>query len=143
MKIILQENVDKLGTRGTVVDVADGFARNYLLPRNLAIPATPGSLKSLERRRASFAQKEAVEHDAAVQMAQTIGTLSVTIRRKSGENDQLFGSVTAADIAAAVAAQGHNVDKRRLQLSEPLKTLGERDVTVRLYHDVKIGRAHV
>lgn len=136
MKIILQENVDKLGTRGAVVDVAPGYARNYLLPRNMAIPATAGNLKSLEKRRGTFAKKEAVERESAQQLAQTIGTLSVTIRRKSGENDQLFGSVTAADIAEAIAAQGHTVEKRRVQLSEPLKTLGERDVTVRLYHDV-------
>jgi len=136
MKIILQENVDNLGTRGAVVEVAAGYARNYLLPRKMALPATAGNLKALERMRSKFAQKEAVERDAAQQMAQTIAALSVTIKRKSGENDQLFGSVTAADIAEAIAAQGHTVDKRRVLLSEPLKTLGERDVTVRLHHDV-------
>ena len=136
MKIILQENVDNLGTRGTVVEVAAGYARNYLLPRKMAVPATAGNLKALEKMRSKFAQKEAVERDAAQQVAQAINALSVTIRRKSGENDQLFGSVTAADIAEAIAAQGHTVDKRRVLLSEPMKTLGERDVTVRLHHDV-------
>jgi len=136
MKIILQENVDNLGTRGAVVEVAAGYARNYLLPRKMALPATAGNLKVLERMRSKFAQKEAVERDAAVQMAQAIGALSVTIKRKSGENDQLFGSVTAADIAEAIAAQGHTVEKRRVLLSEPIKTLGEREVSVRLHHDV-------
>ncbi len=136
MKIILQENVDNLGTRGAVVEVAAGYARNYLLPRKMALPATAGNLKALERMRSKFAQKEAVEREAAVQMAQAIGTLSVTIKRKSGENDQLFGSVTAADIAEAIAAQGHTVEKRRVLLSEPIKTLGERDIAIRLHHDV-------
>ncbi len=136
MKIILQENVDNLGTRGAVVEVAAGYARNYLLPRKMALPATAGNLKALERMRAKFAQKESVEHEAAVQLAQAIGALSVTVKRKSGENDQLFGSVTAADIAEAIAAQGHAVDKRRVMLSEPIKTLGERDVNVRLHHNV-------
>ncbi len=103
MKIILQENVDKLGTRGAVVDVKPGYARNYLLPRKMAVPATAGNLKALERMRATFAKKEAVEHEAAVQLAAAIGALSVTIKRKSGENDQLFGSVTAA-IASAISA---------------------------------------
>lgn len=136
MKIILQENVDSLGTRGAVVEVAAGYARNYLLPRKMAVPATAGNLKALERMRTTFAKKESVERDAAVQLAQAVGALSVTIKRKSGENDQLFGSVTAADIAEAIAAQGHAVEKRRILLSEPLKTLGDRDVTVRLHHDV-------
>jgi large subunit ribosomal protein L9 len=136
MKIILQENVDKLGTRGAVVDVKDGYARNYLLPRKMAVPATAGNLKALERMRSTFAKREAEEREGAVQLAQAIGALSVTIRRKTGENDQLFGSVTAADIAEAIAAHGHSIDKRRVQLHEPLKTLGERDVVVRLHHDV-------
>jgi len=136
MKIILQENVDNLGTRGAIVEVAAGYARNYLLPRKMALPATPGNLKALERMRTKFAQKESVEREAAQQQAQAIGALTVTIRRKSGENDHLFGSVTAADIAEAIAAQGHTVDKRRVLLNEPMKTLGERDVVVRLHHDV-------
>lgn len=136
MKIILQENVDKLGARGAVVEVKNGYARNYLLPRKMAVLATAGNLKALERMRTTFAKKEAVEREAAVQLAQAIGTLTVTIKRKSGENDQLFGSVTPADIAEAVAALGHTVEKRRVQLSEPLKTLGEHDVVIRLYHDV-------
>lgn len=136
MKIILQENVDNLGTRGAVVEVAAGYARNYLLPRKMAVPATAGNLKALERMRTTFAKKEAVERESAQTLAQAIGALTVTIKRKSGENDQLFGSVTAADIAEAIAAQGHSVDKRRVLLGEPIKVLGERDVTVRLHHDV-------
>ncbi len=136
MKIILQENVDNLGTRGAVVEVAAGYARNYLLPRKMAVPATAGNLKALERMRTTFAKKEAVERESAQTLAQAIGALTVTIKRKSGENDQLFGSVTAADIAEAIAAQGHEVDKRRVLLGEPIKVLGERDVTVRLHHDV-------
>lgn len=136
MKIILQENIEKLGTRGQVVEVAEGYARNYLLPRSLAIPADTGNLKRLERIRAALARKEATEKSAAELLAQQLAAVSVSISRKAGENDQLFGSVTAADIAAALEAQGFHVDKRRIQLAEPIKVVSENEVTIKLHHDV-------
>lgn len=136
MKIILQENIEKLGTRGQVVEVAEGYARNYLLPRSLAIPANAGNMKQLEKIRATLAKKEATEKGAAELLAQQLAAASVTIARKAGENDQLFGSVTASDIASALEAQGFNVDKRRIQLAEPIKVISENEVTVKLHHDV-------
>jgi large subunit ribosomal protein L9 len=136
MKIILQENIEKLGTRGQVVEVAEGYARNYLLPRSLAIPASAGNMKQLEKIRATLAKKEATEKGAAELLAQQLAAASVSISRKAGENDQLFGSVTAADIAAALEAQGFNVDKRRIQLTEPIKVVSENEVSIKLHHDV-------
>lgn len=136
MRIILQENVEKLGQRGQVVEVADGYARNYLLPRQLGLPATPGNLKRLDKIRASLSQKEASEKELAQGLAAQIGAATVTITRKAGENDQLFGSVTSADIADALEAQGFPVDKRRVQLAEPIKLVGEYEVPVKLHHDV-------
>jgi large subunit ribosomal protein L9 len=136
MKIILQENIEKLGTRGQVVEVAEGYARNYLLPRLLAIPADTGNMKRLEKIRGALAKKEATERGAAELLAQQLAAASVTISRKAGENDQLFGSVTAADIAAALEAQGFHVDKRRIQLAEPIKVISENQVPVKLHHDV-------
>ena len=93
MQIILQEDVEKLGTRGQVVDVANGYARNFLLPRNLGIEATPGNLKRLEKMRATFAKKEATEKEAAQKLAELLSSVSLSLTRKAGENDQLFGSV--------------------------------------------------
>ncbi|MGH9814856.1 MAG: 50S ribosomal protein L9 [Candidatus Acidiferrales bacterium] len=136
MKIILQENVEKLGTRGQVVEVAEGYARNYLLPRSLAIPASTGNMKRLEKIRATLAKKEATEKGAAELLAQQLSAASVSIARKAGENDQLFGSVTAADIAGALEAQGFIIDKRRIQLAEPIKVVSEHQVPVKLHHDV-------
>lgn len=136
MKLILQENVEKLGTRGEVVDVSNGFARNFLLPRQLAIPATAGNLKRLGQIRASLSRREATEKEQAEALATQLGAASVTLTRKAGENDQLFGSVTSADIAESLAALGYTVDKRRIQLDEPIKLIGEYQVGVKLHHDV-------
>lgn len=136
MKIILQENVEKLGTRGQVVEVADGYARNYILPRKIGISATEGNLKRLDKIRASLAKKEATEKGLAENLAAQISAVEVSIRRKAGESDQLFGSVTSADIAEGLAAQGLQVDKRKIQLDEPLKLIGEYQVTLKLHHDV-------
>ena len=136
MEIILQEDVEKLGTRGQVVEVAEGFARNYLLPRKLAIPATPGNLKRLEKIRATLAKRTTTEKEAAEKQAELLAATSVTLARKAGENDQLFGSVTAADVAEALAAQGFTVDKRKIELPEPIKLIGEYQVTAKLHHDV-------
>jgi large subunit ribosomal protein L9 len=136
MQIILQQDIDKLGHRGDVVTVKPGYARNYLLPRSLAIEATPGNMKALERIRTSLAKKTATELEAAKKQADLLSGVSVSFKRKTGENDQMFGSVTTADIAEALAAQGFKIDKRQVQLAEPIKTIGEHDVTIKVFRDV-------
>ncbi len=136
MQIILQEDVEKLGTRGQVVEVAEGYARNFLLPRKLAIPASEGNLKRLEKIRTHLAKRTATEKEGAQKQSELLAATSVTLRRKAGENDQLFGSVTAADIAEALAAQGFQIEKRRIELGEPIKLVGEYQVTAKLHHDV-------
>jgi len=136
MRIILQESVEKLGSAGQVVEVADGYARNFLLPRKLALPATDANLKRLEKLRATLAKREATERESAQKLAELLASATVSLARKAGENDQLFGSVTSADITDALAAQGYTVDKRKLQLDEPIKLVGEYSVPVKLHHDV-------
>jgi large subunit ribosomal protein L9 len=136
MRVILQETIEKLGTAGQIVDVARGYARNYLLPRKLAIEATPANLKRLEKIREQLAKKAAVEKDAAQTLAELLARITLTIARKAGENDQLFGSVTAADIAEALAAQGYQVEKRKVQLEEPIKLIGEYEVPLRLHPEI-------
>ncbi len=136
MQIILQEDVEKLGTRGEVVDVAPGYARNYLLPRKLALAATPGNMKRLEKMRQAFAKREAVERGDAEALAGMLANITLTLSRKAGENEQLFGSVTSADVAEALAAQGYTVDKRKVQLADPIKLVGEFQVRIKLHRDV-------
>ena len=136
MQIILQEDIDKLGHRGDIVTVKPGYARNFLLPRKLAIEATSGNMKAVERIRASLAKKTATELDAAQKQAGLLNGVALKFARKTGENDQMFGSVTSADIAEALAAQGFKIDKRQIQLTEPIKAIGERDVTVKVFRDV-------
>ncbi|HXT25324.1 MAG TPA: 50S ribosomal protein L9 [Candidatus Eisenbacteria bacterium] len=136
MQIILQEDVDKLGHRGDVVTVKPGYARNFILPRKLGIEATAGNMKALERIRTSLAKKTATELDAAQKQAGLLNGVALKFARKTGENDQMFGSVTSADIAEALAAQGFKIDKRQIQLTEPIKAIGERDVTVKVFRDV-------
>lgn len=136
MQIILQEDVEKLGNRGEIVTVAEGYARNFLLPRKLALEATPGNMKRLEKMRVAFAKKEATEKADAQKLAELLAAVSLTITRKAGENDQLFGSVTSADIAEALAAQGFTIDKRKIQLDEPIKIVGENRVPVKLQREV-------
>src|SRR5712691_11942222 len=136
MQIILQEDIEKLGHRGDVVTVKPGYARNFLLPRKLAIEASSGNMKVLERIRTSLAKKTATELEAAQKQAALINGVALRFTRKTGENDQLFGSVTSADIAEALAAQGFKIDKRQAQLGEPLKTIGEFPVTIKVFRDV-------
>ena len=138
MQIILQEDVEKLGTRGQLVEVAEGYARNFLLPRKLALEATAGNMKRLEKMRAAFALKEATEKGDAQKLAELLAGVSLEIARKAGENDQLFGSVTPADIAEALAAKGFTVDKRKIALTEPIKLVGEFDVPVKLHREVTL-----
>ncbi|MBS1839724.1 MAG: 50S ribosomal protein L9 [Acidobacteria bacterium] len=136
MQIILQEDIEKLGHRGDVVTVKPGYARNYLLPRDLAIEATPGNMKALERIRTALAKKTATELEAAKKQAELLSGVSLSFKRKTGENDQMFGSVTSGDISEALAAQGFKVDKRQVQLAEPIKTIAEHDVTIKVFRDV-------
>lgn len=136
MQIILQEDVDKLGHRGDVVTVKPGYARNFLLPHNLAIEATPGNMKALERIRGALAKKTATELDAAKKQAELLAGVSLKFTRKTGENEQMFGSVTSGDIADGLKAQNFEVDKRQIQLADPIKTLGEFPVTVKVFRDV-------
>jgi large subunit ribosomal protein L9 len=136
MQIILQQDVEKLGTRGQVLEVKEGYARNYLLPRKLALEASPTNMKRLEKMRAVFAKHEATEKEAAEKLAEMLNGLSLTLSRKAGDNDQLFGSVTSADIADAIAAQGYTVDKRKIQLVDPVKLVGEYQVPVKLHREV-------
>src|SRR5690348_12577860 len=136
MQIILQEDVEKLGNRGQVVTVAEGYARNFLLPRKLALEATAGNMKRLEKMRAAFAKKEATEKDSAQTLAELLNTVTLTISRKAGENDQLFGSVTSADVADGLAAQGYTIEKRKIVLSDPIKTVGEYQVPIKLFREI-------
>jgi large subunit ribosomal protein L9 len=136
MQIILQEDVEKLGTRGQLVDVAEGYARNFLLPRKLALEATAGNMKRLERMRVAFAKKEATEKEAAATLAGLLANVSIELARKSGDGDQLFGSVTSADIAEALAAKGYTIDKRKIVLADPIKVIGEYEVPVKLHREV-------
>jgi large subunit ribosomal protein L9 len=136
MQIILQEDVDKLGHRGDVVTVKPGYARNYLLPQKLAVEATAGNLKAIERIRTSLAKKTATELEAAQKQAELLGQVSLKFSRKTGENDQMFGSVTSGDIADGLAAQGFKFDKRQIQLGDSIKSIGETAVTVKVFRDV-------
>jgi large subunit ribosomal protein L9 len=136
MQIILQEDIDKLGHRGDVVTVKPGYARNYLLPRKLAVEATTGNLKAIERIRASLAKKTATELEAAQKQAELLNVVALKFTRKTGENDQMFGSVTTADIADGLGAQGLKIDKRQVQLAEPVKIIGESQVTIKVFRDV-------
>lgn len=138
MEVILREHVDKLGRRGDLVKVADGYARNYLLPRKLALLATDGNKKVIEREKVKFDVKEAEEQKVAQTLADRLATVEIEIARKVGETDALFGSVTNADIAEALAAKGFDIDRRTIQLHEPIKKLGDFAVPVKLHRDVTV-----
>jgi large subunit ribosomal protein L9 len=140
MEVILREHVDHLGNRGEVVKVADGYARNFLLPRKLALLVTAGNRKQIEREKVKFDAKEAEEQKVAEAMAERLSTVEIEIARKVGETQALYGSVTSSDITEALAAKGFDVDRRKLQLAEPIKHLGESQVPVKLHRDVT---AHV
>jgi large subunit ribosomal protein L9 len=136
MEIILREDIDKLGTRGQVVKVASGYARNFLLPKRLAVAATDSNRKIVEQERQAHLRKDVKLQSEAQDLGKLLSALTITISRKAGENDQLFGSVTANDIADALSAQSYTVDRRKIQLDEPIRTLGEHKVPVRLHKDV-------
>ena len=136
MEVILREHVENLGNRGEIVKVADGYARNYLLPRKLALPATDGNRKQVERERAKFEIRESEEKKVAEALAARIASLEVQIARKVGETDALYGSVTTADIAQELAAQGIEIDRRKLQLADAIKKTGDFEVPIKLHRDV-------
>ncbi len=136
MEVILREDIDKLGARGQLVKVAPGFARNYLLPKRLAVPATEANKKIIEQERQAHLRKEAKLVAEATDLGKMMANLSVSISQKAGENDQLFGSVTSKDIAEALEKQGYSIDRRKIALEEPIKTLGEFKVPLRLHREV-------
>ena len=136
MEVILKEDVNKLGSRGDVVKVAEGYGRNFLLPRKLAIEANAGNKAVITQMKAASVRRSAKEKSQAEELAKQFEGLSVGFQRRSGEHDQLFGSVTSGDIAEGIAKKGINLDRRQIQLHEPLKTLGEFTVPVKLHKDV-------
>ncbi|MGA7240215.1 MAG: 50S ribosomal protein L9 [Bryobacteraceae bacterium] len=136
MEVILREDVEKLGSRGEVVKVAPGYARNFLLPKKLAVTATDSNKKIVEQERQAHLRKEAKFKGEAEDLGKLLTGVTVTISQKAGENGQLFGSVTSKDVADALAAKNYTIDRRKIQLDEPIKQLGEFKVPVRLHKDV-------
>ena len=136
MEVILREDVSNLGHRGDVVKVADGYGRNFLLPKNLAMEATPANKAVIEQMKAAAVRRSAKEKAEAEQLVTQLNTVALVFARKVGEGDHLFGSVTSADIAQELAAKGFNVDRRKIQLDEPLKSTGEFHVPVKLHREV-------
>ena len=136
MEVILRDHVENLGQRGEIVKVADGYARNFLLPRKLALPATAANRKWVERERKISELRDSEERGAAEAIAARLNALELTLTRKTGENDQLYGSVTNADIGELLAAKGFDIDRRKILLPDPIKALGENTVPVKLHRDV-------
>ena len=136
IEVILKEHVEHLGSRGEIVKVADGYARNYLFPRKLALAVTGENKRQIERERAKAEAREADELRVAQALATRLENVDLAIARRVGEQETLYGSVTSADIAEALAARELNIDRRRIQLPEPLKTLGEHTVPVKLHRDL-------
>jgi large subunit ribosomal protein L9 len=138
MEVILREHVDHLGKRGEIVKVADGYARNYLLPRKLALPATEGNRKHVERERKIMETREAEEKAQAEAIAARLSSVDIAIARRVGETEQLYRSVTAADIAESLKTKGFEIDRRKLILPEAIKTVGEHDVPLKLHREVTV-----
>ncbi len=138
MEVILREDIDKLGTRGQMVKVAAGYARNFLLPRRMAVAATESNKKIVEQERQGYLRREAKEQGDASDLGKLMSSVEVTISQKAGENDQLFGSVTSSDVAVALEKLGYTIDRRKVQLDEPIKCLGDYKVTVKLHRDVTV-----
>jgi large subunit ribosomal protein L9 len=140
MEVILKEDVEKLGHRGEIVKVAEGYGRNFLLPRKLAIEASRANKAVIEQMKAAAVRKSAKEKTSAEALAQQLNDVQLTFERKVGEKDHLFGSVTSADVASSLEAKGFNVDRRKIHLEDPLKSLGEFHVPIKLHREVT---AHV
>jgi len=138
MEVILREDIEKLGSRGQLVKVAPGFARNYLLPKRLAVIATEANKKIVEQERQAALRREAKEAAEAQELANLLAPVVITIAQKAGENDQLFGSVTSADIAARLEDQKFHIDRKKIVLHDPIKQLGEHTVTLKLHREVSV-----
>jgi large subunit ribosomal protein L9 len=136
MEVILREDVDKLGSRGSIVKVADGYARNFLLPKRLAVAASDANKKIVEQEREAHLRREAKAKTDAADLAKLMANVKLKFQQKVGENNQLFGSVTAKDIADALEAQRFHIERRKIQLDEPIRTLGDHKVTLRLHPGV-------
>ena len=136
MEIILREKIEKLGTKGDIVQVSDGYARNFLLPKKLAVLATPANIRQIEQEKAAAVRREAIEKQEAEMLAQQVSRVSLNLSRKVGENDVLYGSVTSMDIAEALEAKGFALDKRKIELPEAIKSLGKFDIPVKLHREV-------
>ncbi len=136
MEVILREKVEKLGNRGEVVRVSEGYARNFLLPRKLALIATPANMKQIEQEKSAVVRREAKEKTEVEGLAQQLGQVKIRLSRKVGENDVLYGSVTTMDIAEALQAQGFTIDRRKIELGEALKSLGQHPVGIKLHREV-------
>ena len=138
MEVILREEIDNLGRRGDVVKVAAGYARNYLLPKRLAVAANDSNKKIVEQEKQAYLRRESKEIGDANDLAKMMAAVEVTIAQKAGENDQLFGSVTSQDISAALERAGYTIDRRKVNLAEPIKALGDYKVTVKLHREVTV-----
>jgi large subunit ribosomal protein L9 len=138
MEVILREDVEKLGSRGQVVKVTPGYARNFLLPRRIAVAATSSNKKIVEQEREAYLRREAKVQGDAQDLGKLLSGVELTIAQKAGENEQLFGSVTVADLAAALEKQGYSIDRKKIQLAEPIKTLGDFRVAVKLHKEVTV-----
>ena len=136
MEIILRETIESLGRAGQIVKVADGYARNYLLPRKLAYPATPGNLKVIEFEKQSLLRKEAKQKDDAEKLKTLLDAVEIVVRRKVGEQNALYGSVTNADISDELEKKGFQIEKRKIHMDDHVKTLGEHVIPIRLFKDV-------
>src|SRR5712691_3757706 len=137
-QVLLREDIDKLGARGEIVRVKAGYARNYLLPRNLAVEATANNVRQIEGERAALAKREAKERSTAELQANQLGSLTLKFERKVGEAGVLYGSVTSMDVAQALNEQGYEIDRRKIVLREPIKRFGSYEVPVRLHRDVTV-----
>ena len=136
MEIILRETIESLGRAGQVVKVADGYARNYLLPQKLAYPATAGNMKVIESERNSLLRKEAKQKDDAEKLKAMLDSVEIVIRRKVGEHNALYGSVTNSDVADEIEKKGFQIEKRKIHMDDHIKTLGEHTIPIRLFKDV-------
>jgi large subunit ribosomal protein L9 len=136
MEVILRETIDNLGRAGQVVKVANGYARNYLLPKKLAYLVTPGNLKVIESERQSLFRKETRQKEDAEKVMQTLENVEITIRRKVGEHDTLYGSVTNSDVAEELEKKGFQIEKRKIHMDDHIKSLGEFSIPIRLFKDV-------
>jgi large subunit ribosomal protein L9 len=136
MEVILRETIDNLGRAGQVVKVADGYARNYLLPKKLAYVVTSGNLKVIEAERQSLLRREAKQKDDAEKLQHILDAVEVSIRRKVGEHDTLYGSVTNSDVAEALESKGFQIEKRKIHMDDHIKSLGEFSIAIRLFKDV-------